>query len=423
MAVLGLLVTFCAVAAIADEAPLFEVTRVIASGPDDKPNYRIPAVVQAFNGDVLVFAEKRLGGIGDVGDIDLVLFRSSDLGRTWQPEQLLLDDGHFVQTDMTVYGDPQHDDIILLFLYDKKAHSLMRSRDSGRTWTRPVSIRDQVIPAEWNQINDSTNWQPGEPAEGQRKSEQWGTNWRQRYGIGPGAGIVRLTQGPHAGRLVAPARASLPDEDYAHPYTHTFVIYSDDDGQTWQRGGMAVPWGNEAQLTTLPGGRVMVNARDGDNRHRPDRIVRRVAVSDDGGQTWQPWEGQPLESPQCHGAIERYMHGGRDLLLFTNPKADYRTPKHPYGRVNLAIRVSEDQGKTWPISRTIWPHPGSYTDIVVLRDGTIGVVYESGEPGSTHYWSNLDFARFNLAWIEAGSPAPTASLKPADETSPEPQQP
>ncbi|MCC6680602.1 MAG: exo-alpha-sialidase [Phycisphaeraceae bacterium] len=411
-------------AALAEEAPFFEVTRVVASGPNDKPNYRIPAIVQGFNGDLLVFAEKRNDGIGDVGNIDQVIFRSSDMGKTWQDEQLLFDDGNFTQTDMTVYADPQRDDIILLFLYDKKQYSMMRSGDSGRTWTRPVSIHDQIIPSEWDQLGGGTNTKPAEPAEGQTKKEQWEKDWRQRYGIGCGAAIVRLTEGPHAGRLLAPARAQVPDADGSRPYSHTFVIYSDDDGQTWHRGGMAMPWGNEAQLVTLPNGRLMVNARDADNSHRPDHIVRRVAISDDGGETWQPWDGQPLESPQCHGAIERYVHDGRDLLLFSNPKSAFRQTEHPYGRVNMSIRVSADEGKTWQVSRTIYPGPSSYSDIVVLRDGTIGVVYENGEQGGTHYWTNLDFARFNLAWAEAGPPAaqdkpiqPPGDLAPNQESS------
>jgi len=65
-------------------------------------DYRIPSIIQAPNGDVLIFAEKRHDGIGDVGNHDVVLKRSRDLGRTWSDEQVIFDDENRVCTDLTV---------------------------------------------------------------------------------------------------------------------------------------------------------------------------------------------------------------------------------------------------------------------------------------------------------------------------------
>ncbi|HCN29467.1 MAG TPA: hypothetical protein DIT64_12100 [Verrucomicrobiales bacterium] len=64
------------------------------------------------------------------------------------------------------------------------------------------------------------------------------------------------------------------------------------------------------------------------------------------------------------------------------------------------MRISRDEGATWSAGRTLWPHPGSYSDIAVLDDGSIAVVYERGGKGTTHYWDELHFARFNLEWLE-----------------------
>jgi sialidase-1 len=72
---------------------------------------------------------------------------------------------------------------------------------------------------------------------------------------------------------------------------------------------------------------------------------------------------------------------------------------HPYGRYNLTLRASVDEGATWSAGRTLWPHPGSYSDLLPLPDGSIGVVYERGEKGGVSYWDELWFARVPPGWL------------------------
>ena len=110
-------------------------------------------------------------------------------------------------------------------------------------------------------------------------------------------------------------------------------------------------------------------------------------------------------TPRCHGATERFTRASqhdRDRLLFSSPASPFRQKEHPYGRYNLIIRLSYDEGATWSAGKTIWPHPASYSDIVVLDDMTVGFVYERGDKGSTHYWDELHFARFNIEWLTDG---------------------
>lgn len=57
--------------------PLFETTRVFPLTPKNKPNYRIPSIVQAPNGDILVICERRNDGPGDIGNHDIVMKRSA----------------------------------------------------------------------------------------------------------------------------------------------------------------------------------------------------------------------------------------------------------------------------------------------------------------------------------------------------------
>src|SRR6186713_2153757 len=80
---------------------LFETTCVFPITPDNKPNYRIPAIQQAPDGSIIIFAEKRNDGPGDIGNHDIVMKRSTDKGRTWGPEQIIFDDELRVCTDIT----------------------------------------------------------------------------------------------------------------------------------------------------------------------------------------------------------------------------------------------------------------------------------------------------------------------------------
>ena len=64
-------------------APLFETVQVFPFVANNKPNYRIPSLIQAPNGDILIIAERRNDGPGDIGDHDIVMKRSSDKGQNW----------------------------------------------------------------------------------------------------------------------------------------------------------------------------------------------------------------------------------------------------------------------------------------------------------------------------------------------------
>ncbi len=64
------------------------------SGTDGYNTFRIPAMTTTPNGTILAFAEGRKQGSSDTGDIDLVLKRSEDNGRTWSKLSIIWDDGN-----------------------------------------------------------------------------------------------------------------------------------------------------------------------------------------------------------------------------------------------------------------------------------------------------------------------------------------
>lgn len=366
--------------------PQFETTCLFSITPENKPNYRIPSLLQAPNGDLIIFAEKRNDGIGDIGNHDIVLKRSRDLGKTWEPEQMIFDDGIATCTDITV--GLIADRLWLFFLRDKKQFAYFTSDDSGVSWQGPVSIHDQVTKPEWDQL-------PGKqvPSKNPKsRMAQWEKGWFQRYGIGPGNTVIHLK----SGRILVPARHR---EDIGSGRLRSFAhcFFSDDDGSTWKLGGNIGVHTSECQFVELNDGSVRVVSRNESAEDAPDNLRHLTAISHDGGETWSDLHRlEQLITPRCHGCVERY---DAKTLLFSSPASPIRQQEHPYGRYNLTVRMSHDDGETWNAGKTLWPHPASYSDVVVLNDGTIGCVYERGGKGSTHYWDELHFARFNLNWL------------------------
>jgi sialidase-1 len=365
--------------------------------------------VRAPNHDLLAFVEKRHDGIGDIGNHDLVLRRSSDRGRTWAPEELIFDDGDRPCTDSTICVDQERGRIFLFFLQDKKRYAYFASDDSGRTWRGPVVVHTSVTKPEWDQAGlPSDRGVSATDPESAKSSHarHWAANWVQRYGVGPGAGGVQLTRGPHKGRLLLPAR-HLEPETGRRLVTWSHVFFSDDHGDTWRLGPNVARYGNECRLVELANGDVMLSMRNTTPADQPDNSRRLVALSHDGGDTWPVvYRDDALASTPVHASLRVYDPPGasaadRGLVLFANPASPIRQSEHPYGRYNLTVRWSRDHGQTWSAGRVVYPHPSAYSDLAVLDDGTVGLVYERGPRGSDHYWDEIQFARFNLEWLFA----------------------
>ncbi|MBI5385250.1 MAG: family 20 glycosylhydrolase [Verrucomicrobia bacterium] len=351
-------------------------TYVFVSGQGGYHTYRIPSLLVSARGTVLAFAEGRKAGGGDAGDIDLLLKRSTDLGKTWQATQLVWDDAAntcgnpcaVLDRDTGAIwllltwnrGDDRESSIIAQQSKDTRRVFVTSSTDDGLTWSKPREITAAVKP---------TNW-----------------TW---YATGPGAGI-QMEFGPHKDRLVIPC-------DHIEAGTKRYfshVIYSDDHGQTWKLGG-STPQDkvNECEVVELTGGRLLLNMRNYDRAQR----TRQQAVSADGGLTWAAQRLVPeLIEPICQASIRRYSWPGQDrrsVILFSNPASAKRE--------RLMLRASFDEGETWPASRLLDPRPSAYSCLAVLPDGTIGLLYEAGAKSA---YENLVFARFPLEWLTANQP-------------------
>jgi sialidase-1 len=172
-----------------------------------------------------------------------------------------------------------------------------------------------------------------------------------------------------------------------HYYSH--VIYSDDHGQTWHLGGRTPQHQvNECEVVELTGDRLLLNMRNYDRSQHH----RQVAVSDDGGLTWKDQRFDPaLIEPICQASLRRYSwpEEGENILLFSNPASETE-------RVNMTVRLSYDEGQTWPATRTLHAGPSAYSCLAVLATGEIACLYEAEEE---HPYESIVLAVFPLDWL------------------------
>lgn len=367
--------------AAAEEAPTAITNiaggQVFVSGQHGYHTFRIPSLLVTKQGTLLAFAEGRMGGSGDAGNIDLLLRRSTDQGRSWGSIQTVWDDGpntcgnpcavlDRVTGAVTLLmtwnrgDDPEHK-IIAQQSRDTRRVYLSRSLDDGATWSKPREITSEV---------KATNW-----------------TW---YATGPGAGI-QVEHGPHAGRLVIPC-------DHIEAGTKRYfshVIVSDDHGETWRLGGRTErDQVNECEVVELTGGRLLLNMRNYD----PAQRTRQQAVSVDGGATWGNQRHVPeLVEPICQASVRRLSWEGpglRSVILFANPASGRRE--------KLTIRASFDEGETWPVSRLLDARPSAYSSLAVLADGSFAILFEAGARSP---YEALEFRRMEWDWVEGTSDA------------------
>ena len=363
-------------------APLLENSDVFPQKMGGIARYRIPGIVITPKGTVLAYAEARKNNSSDWGEIEIHLRRSLDGGRTWQAPQ------HIAHVGARLEGNPRKASggereqtvnnpvaivdrttgaIEFLYCINYARCYSMRSTDDGVTWSKPVDITATFEPF--------------------RAKYDW-----KVIATGPGHGLQIKS-----GRLVVPiwlAYGKVGD----HGPSAAATIYSDDHGRTWKAGDLAVPNTgeftnpNETMLTALADGRVMLVSRSVSNANR-----KIITFSPDGATGWSaPKFHEELWEPVCMASIVAHP-STPGTLIFSNPHTlgrDAAGKEIPAGRgkrENLSIKLSRDDGQTWPVNKTLDAGPSAYSDLAVLPDGTVLCLYEKG--------SDIVATRFNLEWL------------------------
>ena len=208
-------------------------------------------------------------------------------------------------------------------------------------------------------VNEGTSWDLPKEITAEVKLPNW--TW---YATGPGSGI-QILGGKYKDRLViASDHIEAVTKKY---YSHT--IYSDDHGATWELGGSTpLDQVNECELVELSDHRLLLNMRNYDRQ----MSSRQLAYSDDGGESWKDMHHhESLIEPICQASTLRFDLEGQVYVLFANP-ADTKS------RVNMTVRVSSDDGKSWPMVKQIFPGPSAYSDLTPIDGKNIGILYEGG---------------------------------------------
>lgn len=361
--------------------PQMRSTLLWQSGTEGYETFRIPGIVATAKGTILAYGVgRRFLKDGDWSDSDILLRRSLDGGKTWEPSKKIAGNGHGVTDNPVAIAPRQKGWVHLLYQQNYERIFYMWSKDDGRTFSHPMDITSVL--------------------EDLRSQFAWTV-----VALGPGHAIELRN-----GRLLVPVwmaeGVQTVDGRRRHAPSGITTLYSDNGGKSWRHGDiiavnsedMTNP--NEMQLIQLADGTVMANIRTGDTARQ-----RAVAFSPDGIHHWTKPEFDPhLYDPICAAGIVRYSmrpQDDRNRILFVNPDSE-SLPKAHQGnsgpRQNLTLKMSENEGGTWPVKRLLHAGSSGYSDIAVAPNKTIYVLYE-GNLNPAIKGNSITVLRFQLDWI------------------------
>lgn len=350
-----------------------------AAGQDQCDTYRIPGLVTTNEGTLIAVYDNRYNNSKDLQeDIDIGMSRSTDGGESWEPMRVIMDMGKWGGRSerLNGIGDPSvlYDHVTgtiwvaalwmsgatekdMLWWASKPGLSpeltgqfmVAKSTDDGLTWSEPINITEQVKDPAWQLLLQ-----------------------------GPGRGITL-----EDGTLVFPAqfKADIGEKalDGGQYTCHSTIVFSKDAGESWEIGTGAKANTTEAQVVQLSDGSLMLNMRDDQNRKdKSETNGRAVAVSTDLGTSWElhPTSNSALQEPNCMASIIaadiEIIGENKRALFFSNPNNKHK-------RTNMTIKVSLDDGMTWPDENQLELNEAGgygYSCMTMVDEKTVGILYE-----------------------------------------------
>lgn len=339
-------------------------TLLFDSGKEGYRRYRIPSLLTTAAGTVLAFCEGRKGGGGLTGDIDIVVKRSEDSGKTWQPLAVVADDG------AETLGNPcpvidRSDDTIWLALTRSRGEDTEDAIVNGKSPATRIMVTFSK--------DDGKNWAPLRDISAAGRKSNW--TW---YGTGPGIGIQLKS-----GRLLIPSyHAEAESKIY-----RSHMLFSDDHGKTWQLGDSVGDMVSECQVAERRDGGLVLSMRTLTGKGQ-----RTIALSKDSGQTWsQTVLDANLYDPGCQASLFRWSTGGEQ----NKPFWLYSHPAGPKGRRDLTVRFSGDEGRSWTTSKLLRAGDSQYSCLAAMPDRSLGCLYDCWVDGNYR----LFFVRFGADWL------------------------
>lgn len=327
------------------------VKQAIYTSGEGYHTYRIPALLTSAKGTLMAFAEGRESQ-GDSGNIDIVLRRSEDGGKSWKPMQVIMDDGSHLMGNPSALVDQDTSRIYLMFCGSHHSEGQVMAAKGTREVL--LSYSD----------DDGLTWSPRRNISAMAKKPDW--RW---YAIGPCTGI-QIQTGRYKGRLVFPVNHSVHYTDGRKKEYRCHSLYSDDHGETWKIGTSSAVGGSETQIAEVQPDLLLQDIRM--QTHR--KGYRAVRFSSDGGATWTPLEhDRSRVDPKCQGSVVARIVAGKEpnQLYSSNPAGG--------GRNGMTVYSSTDGGKDWQKIAMLHKGPSAYSDLTLTASGELACLYEAGE--------------------------------------------
>ena len=341
---------------------------IFPQGEGGSKFFRIPAIITAKNGDLMVVIDARRNTTRDLQhtrNIDIAYKRSTDNGNTWTDIKFMTNfpDGE-VGSDASLVLDRNTGRMFCFYNYldhdtefnksrpSKTAvnyrYFLQTSDDHGKTWSQPKDIRDEVLPGHITKRD-----------------------------------FVFITSGRGT-----QTRSGLIVHTIVHVGKAGYLFGSSDQGKTWGALKKVSPFSpaNESKFVELSDGTWMINARVNGSGYRY------VHLSNDLGKTWVCKKETNLPDPGCNAEPLVYTSKkdgyAKDRLLFVNSH-------NQKGRRNLVLSMSYDNGESWDYKKCIEKGPAAYSAITACKNGDIGIFFENG--------TKMTFVRVTLADLTDGT--------------------
>lgn len=358
------------------QRPQFKEMTLFKAGMEGYHSFRVPAIVSTRRGTLLAFSEGRKSSSEDYGHIDIVYKRSTSNGTSWSPLKVLFTKDEGSCNNPTAVAD----------LINGRVSIIMSYNDSK--YAREGVSKEHEAIDEWGERRVFLNWSDDDGLTWNNEQDVTKELLPRNYtwdAIGPGAGI-QLRYGAKAGRLIIPALGRN--------------LFSDNHGISWQsqpiRSGTS-----EGTIIQLCNGDLLRNDRGESGAFRARRR-RQVSVSTNYGNSWSSWKSnEELLDPLCQASLLRYNDSYPQRLLFLNPAT---TLNGIVNRKKMSVRISYDDGLSWPVERQLDGNNGGYSSMAKTEDGQVASLQESRTNNNTAY--SIKFRRFNLAWILDGKPEP-----------------
>lgn len=359
-----------------DQIKLFD------GGTDGYHSFRIPSLIRTTNGTLIAFAEGRMSNNKDYGNINVVYKRSTNNGATWSAMGEVVGIGPGTWGNPTAVVDQSNGRVWLFMSWNDGDHNqfgtdgfqkidawgdrkvyVSYSDNHGVSWSEPDDLTATLLPSNY----------------------KWDA-------MGPGVGIQKNKTGA-TGRLVIPAIGRN--------------IYSDDHGQNWSY--QLIPTGtSEGTVLEKLNGSLIRNDRAVSAQWE---LSKRRRISVGTITSFPAWTSHDdLLDPACQASVLRYTDSPNRIMFLNSASTETRT--------KMRVRISYDEGVTWPISRRVFDNltdqeakdqgKGGYSSMAKTADNMVGALIEINENTGSSATSNrsIEFHKFNLPWILNGTAEP-----------------